>query len=77
MPGKSFRQGITLIEAVKQFGDEEAAEVMFIEARWPNGVACPTCGSLNVQERPTRKPQPFRCRDCRKAEVDPKIRTGG
>ena len=66
MPGKSFRQGITLIEAVKQFGDEEAAEVMFIEARWPNGVACPTCGSLNVQERPTRKPQPFRCRDCRK-----------
>ena len=66
MPGKSFRQGITLIEAVKQFGDEESAEVMFIEARWPNGVACPTCGSLNVQERPTRKPQPFRCRDCRK-----------
>ena len=66
MPGKSFRQGITLIEAVKQFDDEGAAEVMFIEARWPNGVACPTCGSLNVQERPTRKPQPFRCRDCRK-----------
>ena len=66
MAGKSFRQGITLIEAVKQFGDEEAAEVMFIEARWPNGVACPGCGSLNVQERPTRKPQPFRCRDCRK-----------
>ena len=51
MPGKSFRQGITLIEAVKQFGDEEAAEVMFIEARWPDGVACPGCGSLNVQER--------------------------
>ena len=66
MPGKSFREGITLIEAVKQFGDEEAAEDMFIEARWPNGVACPKCGSLNIQERPTRKPQPFRCRDCRK-----------
>ena len=55
-----------MIEAVKQFGDEEAAEDMFIEARWPNGVACPKCGSLNIQERPTRKPQPFRCRDCRK-----------
>ena len=55
-----------MIEAVKQFGDEEAAEEMFIEARWPNGVACPKCGSLNIQERPTRKPQPFRCRDCRK-----------
>ena len=33
--------------------------------RWPDGVACPKCGSLNVQTRPTRKPQPFRCRDCR------------
>ena len=39
---------------------------MFIEARWPNGMACVKCGSLNIQERSTRKPQPFRCRDCRK-----------
>ena len=73
MPGKSFREGITLIEAVKQFGDEEAAEDLFIEARWPNGVACPKCGSLNIQERPTRKPQPYRCRDCRK---DFSVKTG-
>ena len=73
MPGKSFREGITLIEAVKQFGDEEAAEGLFIEARWPNGVACPKCGSLNIQERSTRKPQPYRCRDCRK---DFSVKTG-
>ena len=46
---------------------------MFIDARWPNGVACPDCGSLSIQARPTRKPQPFRCRDCRK---DFSVKTG-
>ena len=72
-PGKSYRKGITLVEAVQRFSDEAAVEKMFIEARWPSGVACPKCGSLNIQERPTRKPQPFRCRDCRK---DFSVKTG-
>ncbi len=57
---------ISLVEAVQRFSDEESAERMFIEARWPNGVACPFCGSLSVKDRPTRKPAPFRCYDCHK-----------
>ncbi|MYC07713.1 MAG: IS1595 family transposase [Chloroflexi bacterium] len=65
-PGKSHRQGITLFEAFEKFRTDELAEAWFIETRWPNGVACVRCGSMNIQERPTRKPQPFRCRDCRK-----------
>ena len=65
-PGRHYRKGITLMDAVNKFNTEAKAEAWFIEARWPNGVACPKCGSLNVQERPTRKPQPFRCRDCRR-----------
>ena len=65
-PGKHYRKGITLMDAVNKFNTEEKAEAWFIESRWPNGVGCPKCGSLNVQPRPTRKPQPFRCRDCRK-----------
>ena len=72
-PGKHFRKGITLFEAVQRFSDEAAVEQEFIAARWPNGVACPKCDSLNIQERPTRKPQPFRCRDCRK---DFSVKTG-
>ena len=72
-PGKHFRNGITLIEAVRRFSDEEGVEKMFVETRWPEGVACPKCGSLNIQDRPTRKPQPFRCRDCRK---DFSVKTG-
>ena len=72
-PGKHYRKGLSLTEAIKQFSDEHAVERMFIEARWSSGVGCPKCGSLNVQERATRKPQPFRCRDCRK---DFSVKTG-
>ena len=64
-PGKAFRKGMTLVEAVKVFSDEEATERLFIQTRWPNGVACPFCGSLDIRERRTRKPQPFRCGDCK------------
>ena len=60
------RAGISIMEFFEIFPDESSAERWFVEQRWPNGVCCHACGSLNVQERPTRKPQPYRCRDCRK-----------
>ena len=63
-PGKSYRKGIDIFEAARKFSDEEAVEKMFAESRWPNGVACPKCGSLSVSRR-NRKNQPYRCRDCR------------
>ena len=66
MAGKSYRKGLSLKEAIQKFSDEEEVERMFIESRWTNGIACVKCGSLDIQERPNRKPQPFRCRDCRK-----------
>ena len=65
-PGKSYRRGITLMEAVKTFDTEEKAEAWFVEQRWPNGVACPFCESSRVSTIATRKPQPFRCKSCRK-----------
>ena len=71
--GKHYRKGQSLIEAVKQFSDERKVENMFVRNRWPNGVACPKCGSVNIQERTTRKPQAYRCRDCRK---DFSVKTG-
>ena len=65
-PGKYYRKGLSLVELFRMFPDDEAAEKWFVRTRWPNGVACPKCGSLNIQERESRKPQPYRCRDCRK-----------
>ena len=72
-PGKSYRRGLTLIEAVEMFADPDFTEAWFVEQRWPNGIACSECGSLNIQHRRTRKPQPFRCNDCRK---DFSVKTG-
>ena len=72
-PGKIFRDGLSLVELIRMFPDDATAERWFIETRYPDGMYCPECGSLNIQERPTRKPQPYRCRDCRK---DFSVKTG-
>ncbi len=67
-PGQSYRKGISLIEINDKFSTEEKAEAWFVAQIWPNGVACPFCGSLNVATVASRKSQPFRCREkaCRK-----------
>ena len=65
-PGKHYRKGLTLIELTRMFPDDATAERWFVKTRWPDGVHCPCCDSLNIQKRATRKPQPYRCRDCRK-----------
>ena len=65
-PGQHYRKGISLLQLTKMFPNEEVAEQWFIQQRWPSGVTCVQCESKNIQERKTRKPQPYRCRDCRK-----------
>lgn len=72
-PGRSDRTGISLPELLAMFPDDEIAEQWFIAQRWPDGVRCSDCQSANVQVRATRKPQPYRCRDCRK---DFSVKTG-
>lgn len=65
--GKHDRQRMSLIEAMKMFPDDDAAETWFMRVRWPNGPACPECGSINVQAGAAHK-MPLRCRErqCRK-----------
>ena len=65
-PGKYYRNGLTWTALFKMFRDNAAAEKWFVANRWPGGVGCPKCGSLNVLVVKSRKPQPYRCRDCRK-----------
>ena len=65
-PGKAFRQGLSIKALLRMFPDDATAEQWFTEVRWPEGVRCPKCDSDNIQERTTRKPQPYRCRSCRK-----------
>lgn len=72
-PGKSHRKGISLLQLTRLFPDDATAEAWFVAQRWPQGIHCPFCDSDNIQERPTRKPQPYRCRECRK---DFSVKTG-
>ena len=67
-PGKHYREGMSLIEAMKMFPDDAAAEAWFARVRWPNGPACPECGSVNVQSGASHPTMPYRCRErqCRK-----------
>ena len=64
-PGKHYRKGISIVQAVELFSDPDFTESWFIDQRWPDGIECPTCKSKNIQLRTTRKPQPFRCNACR------------
>lgn len=58
--------GLSVFQIFDMFPDEATAEAWFVAQRWPDGVRCVECYSDNVQTRPTRKPQPYRCRTCRK-----------
>ena len=65
-PGKSHRQGITLLELAQMFPNEESAKDWFEGILWPNGVRyCPHCGSNNTHECSHAK-MSYRCRECRK-----------
>lgn len=67
-PGKAYRKGISLVELMQMFPDEARAERWFADVRWPNGPACPHCGTGNVQSGAAHPTMPYRCREreCRK-----------
>ena len=55
-PGKHFRKGLSAKKFFKLFPDDAAAaEQWFIQQRWPHGIACHGCGSLNVQPEPSTR----------------------
>ena len=62
-PGKAHRQGISLLEVVRKFPNDEVAETWYVQQRWPEGVVCPHCGSVNVQTGAKHKTMPYRCRE--------------
>ena len=65
-PGRAERQGISVVELFQMFPDDAAAEHWFEQQRWPDGITCPRCDSERYAVIPSRKPMPYRCKDCRK-----------
>ena len=64
-PGKSDREGITVLELADMFPDEAAARAWFERHIWPDGERhCPHCGSTRTHEASGAN-SPYRCSDCR------------
>ena len=63
-PGKSHREGITLVQLMDMFPTEEAATQWFESIIWPNGRHCLKCGSERTREA-SHKYMPYWCSDCR------------
>ena len=51
----------TLQDAVIHFANPDVAHETMVKMRWPNGVACPTCGNIEVKYRAKRRT--WRCRE--------------
>ena len=62
-PGKHYRKGISIPALFNMFPDEASAEEWFVKLRWPNGICCPSCGSMNVQVGTAHPTMPYRCRE--------------
>ena len=69
-PGKSYREGITLVELFRRFPDDRAAEEWFERCRWGTWREpgyCPLCGCTeNISVVPSQRPLPYWCGDCRR-----------
>ena len=64
-PGKSDREGLTLIQMMDLFPDETVATKWFEDHMWAAGRCCGKCGAMNTAEVPNAKPMPYWCPDCR------------
>ena len=63
-PGKSDREGISLMALADMFPTEESAREWFEARVWATGRYCPQCGSTRTHEA-GHNHMPYRCSDCR------------
>ena len=64
-PGKSHRNGVTLLDLARMFPDEQAAITWFEHLVWNGHRCCGHCGSLSTRPVPNQTPMPYWCADCR------------
>ena len=57
-------ESLSMIDLIRMFPDDDAAEKWFVEQRWPMGIDCPKCSSPDIQEDSQHPKMPYRCRYC-------------
>ena len=66
-PGKSFRKGLTIVDLMDMFPNEDTARKWFEAIVWKDGRTCPHCGSAHTSESPCETASvPYHCHDCGK-----------
>ena len=64
-PGKSHREGISMMQLTDMFPDEASAARWFESTRWPDGGRyCGHCGSVDTKPVTNGRPMPYWCRGC-------------
>ena len=63
-PGRSDREGMTILDLMRRFPTEDAARNWFEQQIWPDGRYCPHCGSTETFENPASESRPYRCKAC-------------
>src|SRR4051794_9706822 len=64
MPYPETRLPETLTEAIRFFSDPDVCLAFVANLRWPNGIACPRCGSGEHSFLSTRRL--WKCKGCKK-----------
>jgi transposase-like protein len=59
----SIKQDVNLINLIERYGNEGKCRAYLEELRWPNGIACPRCGSTSISRVLDR--DQFDCNSCR------------
>jgi transposase-like protein len=57
---------LSVYQFLKRIPDEQTARKYLEDMRWSKDRYCPHCKSTNTVEVKNEKPQPYRCKDCRK-----------
>ena len=66
MAGKSYREGVTVMQLADMFPTEDSAREWFESKIWPDGRHCPTCKSTETIECRGNPPLPYWCPACKK-----------
>ena len=66
-PGKSHREGITLMQLTDMFPDNVTASAWFESLVWPDGRHCPRCGGTETREASKTSGLPYYCPACQRA----------
>ena len=74
-PGKAYRKGLSLVQLLKMFPDEDTARKWYEKQVWPQGPYCPRCGTFNVQSNIKHPTMTHRCRECPNRKMF-SVRTG-